>query len=166
MATLIVLDGWHAGHVYSMPVVRTLKLVRPRLVTVCECNPEHSHEFPSEPRAHEYQLCLLATDNSMALYSLSGKPDALVNGRTWIQRPGGWAGPAPLYVGCRDEHAVIWEEAATDAERLLLQLHAEREKSARLRSAFAALASTYGDQREMPDENIDRWITKVLTEEK
>lgn len=105
IGTCIVLDGWHQGHVVTLPIQPTIKLLRPEVHTDCACNPDSFETFIALPAEHIYKLTFLSLDHKWALYTTDGNPEHIVSSRDWVTRPGGWAKAAPIYFDCRNEKA-------------------------------------------------------------
>jgi hypothetical protein len=79
-----VLDGFHQGHTVVMEYQPTLKLLKPKVITVdyC-CDPDLS--FPDDgPEILEYKECFRAVDGEMVLYSTSGKSGDLFGLFEWV----------------------------------------------------------------------------------
>lgn len=109
MTTCIVLDGWHRGETLILAdAPPTIKLYRPRVTTVCECNPDSTYETePATARVDTLLLAFRSVDREVALYSTDGKSHHIL-ARGWVMRQD--SGPfykehELLYVGCRDHRA-------------------------------------------------------------
>lgn len=108
IGTCIILDGWHQGHVVTLPIQPSIKLLRPKVTTDCNCG-DTFESYESQASVHEYKLTFLSLDHKWALYTTDGNPERIADRRDWVTKPGGWTA-APLYFDCRHEKAWPMEE--------------------------------------------------------
>lgn len=71
--TAIVLDGFHKGHVVRMNYMPTLKLIKPRNITVDYCCENDMTVNDALYNYVEYKECFRATDKNVVLYSVKGE---------------------------------------------------------------------------------------------
>lgn len=71
--TAIVLDGFHKGHVVRMEYMKTLRLLKPRSLTVdyC-CDGDVTVDSPVDSYV-DYKECFRAVDGDVVLFSEKGK---------------------------------------------------------------------------------------------
>lgn len=116
----VILDGWHRGRAYDVPgPMPIIRLPRPTVVTVCDCDPgSDPNEFTAPYAIHDYSLAFRSVDGRYALYSERGRSDAIVESRDWVMpREASLRPPDPIVVGCRDDLA--WpDERPDELERL------------------------------------------------
>jgi len=102
----IVLDGWHKGHLVTLPEPpHSLSLIRPEVITIdyC-CDGEEHRRVPTNK--HDYHLAFTSLDRKTALYTTDGSSIAF-DRRDWIVNIRGvqWA-EQPIYVGMHDPRSV------------------------------------------------------------
>ena len=102
----IIIDGWHSGSVHEIPApLPTFRLIKPRSVTVCDCDDISDRRTETEDSIKEYRLASVSNDREVALYTEKGDLfDPLTRGRTWIVKDRSVAPRTPIYY-CYDERA-------------------------------------------------------------
>ncbi len=72
---IIIVDGFHKGHVLDLPNPSpTINLIKPKSVTVCDCDDPSIERFESDATEITYQLAFKSIDGKTALYSEQGIP--------------------------------------------------------------------------------------------
>lgn len=69
----IILDGFHKGHVVSMEYMPTVKMLKPRTLTVDYCCDESVIVDNPISEYIEYKECFRGVDQDVVLYSEKGK---------------------------------------------------------------------------------------------
>lgn len=106
MVKVIVLDGWHAGSVHTMPWGRAedrLRLIKPRSLTACDCS-EDGETVANAETIKEYNLVGMSRDGTTGLYAEGNDLlTAITKGRDWIVN--NTARRMPMYFNCSEERA-------------------------------------------------------------
>lgn len=113
----IILDGFHKGHVVVMEYMPTVKLIKPRNLTVDYCcdndvtvnDPIHSYV--------EYKECFRGVDHDVVLYSEKGKSSDFLswfNKTVASEKP--WNEFTTLYFGYHNEPIVRKEDGTQMTE--------------------------------------------------
>jgi len=103
---IVIIDGFHRGHVLDwhdpQPEIR---LVKPKTITQCDCNPAGIEEFPSDEDIITYKCAFRSIDGRVALFSTTGESMRfLVDGgfiHHFQKEP--WHKGTVLYFGCHDQ---------------------------------------------------------------
>ena len=114
---IIIIDGWHKGHVldWYRPLPE-ITLLKPRTVTVCDCDHPEGSSKPASRRSGErfeyleeqttYKVAFTSPDGAVALFFKTGHSMDIFNAgfdRAFRYRP---FGPNEvLYFGCHEERA-------------------------------------------------------------
>lgn len=115
MVRCIVLDGWHKGHMVTLPeVLPRLSLLKPKTITIDDCCDGDVVGVDRDLRK-DYYLAFVSIDRRVALYSIDGKPDSFFADRNWVvPADKNWV-EQPLYVGIHDPRSVIDYSTVGDA---------------------------------------------------
>lgn len=100
----IVLDGFHKGHVVSMEYMPTLKLLKPRNITVDYCCDMGQIVNDPIPDYVEYKECFRGVDQKVVLYSQKG--DSTHFAGSWFSKEytiEPWNEYTTLYFGYHNE---------------------------------------------------------------
>jgi hypothetical protein len=104
---VIIVDGFHKGHVLDLPNPSpTIKLIKPKSVTVCGCDDLSIERFGFDAAEITYQLAFKSVDGKTALYSEKGDSYAIFNSgfeHEWWMKP--WGRNEVLHFGCHDYNA-------------------------------------------------------------
>lgn len=104
----IVIDGWHKGHMVTLPqALPAIRLPRPAVTTICDCS-EPEDIFKVEPNIDTYMLAFGAVDGKSAIYTVKGDSEPMVSNRDWNTYPNDkpWK-DTPIVVGCHDDRAIF-----------------------------------------------------------
>jgi len=118
--TAIILDGFHKGHVVRMDYMPTLKLLKPRKITVdyyCDNSMLVDNAIPEHI---EYKECFRGVDQDTVLYSEKGKSGDFLswfNSQQVSESP--WNEYTTLYFGYHNEPVVRKQDGtqATEYDR-------------------------------------------------
>ena len=102
--TAIVLDGFHKGHVVRTQYMPTLKLLKPRSLTVDYCCDSNVTVNTPIAEATEYKECFRAVDGNIVLYSQKGESMDFVS--SWFKHEytdNPWNEFTTLYFGYHNE---------------------------------------------------------------
>jgi len=104
---IIIIDGFHKGHVIDMPNPSpTIKLIKPKTITVCDCDEPDLSRFEYDSAEITYQCAFKSLDGNVALFSQKGDSLSLFDsgfGHVWREKP--WNKDETLYFGCHDYHS-------------------------------------------------------------
>lgn len=110
MFKCIVINGWHKGHMVTLPTaLPTIRLPRPAVTTICDCDPGREPEtFNAESNAGTYVLAFRALDGKSAIYTVKGDSEPMVSNRDWHTYKNDLPyKDTPIIVGCHDERAAF-----------------------------------------------------------
>src|SRR6267378_2708212 len=106
---IIIIDRFHMGHVVDWPEpTPEIKLLKPKTITLCDCNgPEEDQErFEFDAQEVAYRAAFTSPDGEVALFSTSGKSMDIFNcgfDRAFRDKP--YGRNETLYFGCHDYNA-------------------------------------------------------------
>ena len=111
MIKCLVIDGWHKGHSIDLPdIIPAISLHRPPIKTICDDYDEGPDIYEVKSSVNDYMLAFQSMDGKMALYSVNGSSESLINNRDFVTHKNGSAWKdTPIIVGCHDERAVFKE---------------------------------------------------------
>ena len=98
----VVIDGFHKGQMVVMEYHPTLKLYKPKTVTVDYCC--DFSEYPSSEEILEYRECFRGVDGKVVLYSQKGDSTAVFDlFEQWKYAFRPWGPMTTLYKGFHNE---------------------------------------------------------------
>ena len=103
LITAIILDGFHKGHILKTEYIPTIRLLKPRTLTVDYCCDGDISVNTPIPEDITYQECFRAVDQDVVLYSEKGKSSDFLG---WFQKEATsnpWNEYTTLYYGYHNE---------------------------------------------------------------
>ncbi len=101
--TAIILDGFHKGHTVRMDYMPTVKLIKPRNITVDYCCDSGTTVNDPIDSYVEYRECFRAVDQDIVLYSEKGKSMDILGWFPYEVTSKRWNENTTLYFGYHNE---------------------------------------------------------------
>lgn len=101
---IIIIDGWHKGQVIDWHAPeKEIKLLKPRTVTICDCDLDKKEIFDSGPEELVYRCAFRSEDGDVALFSTTGKSRDIFGEFIHAFKDHPYGRNETLTFGCHDE---------------------------------------------------------------